>query len=322
MPDESTRLPKRGAQCTIPRRLRLTADGWRLEADGWRLTEEFDLGSFAVFNYISRYFGFVLTFSLQPSAFSLQPMRSIVVIPARLASTRLPQKMLLNKTGKTLIQHTYEAAMKARHPVGVFVATDHADIFHAVNAFGGNAVMTSAAARSGTDRVAEVASPMTDVDVFVNVQGDEPEISAAAIDQVIDLLEQNPKSVMSTLATPIRSKAQLLDPACVKVVFDNQSRALYFSRSPIPHAREWRDDLLTQHPPHFYQHLGIYAYRRDFLLQLARLPASSAEKLESLEQLRVLAAGYSILVGTVVHHGTGIDTWDDYWAFVSRMQNC
>jgi 3-deoxy-manno-octulosonate cytidylyltransferase (CMP-KDO synthetase) len=249
-------------------------------------------------------------------------MRSIVVIPARLASTRLPHKMLLSETGKPLIQHTYEAAMKARRPAGVLVATDHADILRAVAAFGGEAVMTSAAARSGTDRVAEVAAQMADIEIFVNVQGDEPEISPSAIDQVIELLEQNPQAVMSTLATPIRSKSQLLDPACVKVVFDNQQRALYFSRSPIPYPREWHDDLLTDHPPRFYQHLGIYAYRRDFLLQLARLPASSAEKLESLEQLRVLAAGYSILVGTVVHHGTGIDTWPDYSAFVSRMASC
>jgi len=249
-------------------------------------------------------------------------MRSVVVIPARLASTRLPQKMLLNKTGKPLIQHTYEAALKARRPSTVFVATDHDDVYQAVKAFGGNVVMTSAEARSGTDRVAEVAAQMADTEILVNVQGDEPEISASAIDQVISLLDQNPQAVMSTLATPIRSKSQLLDPACVKVVFDNQHRALYFSRSPIPHAREWRDELLTDQPPNFFQHLGVYAYRRDFLLQLARLPASSAEKLESLEQLRVLAAGYSILVGTVVHHGTGIDTWDDYWAFVSRMASC
>lgn len=249
-------------------------------------------------------------------------MSSVVVIPARLASTRLPQKMLLRETGKPLIQHTYEAAIKARRPRSVFVATDHVDILQAVKAFGGNALMTSAEARSGSDRVAEVAAQMPDVEIFVNVQGDEPEISAAAIDQVIDLLEQDPKAVMSTLATPIRSKSQLLDPACVKVVFDSAQRALYFSRSPIPYAREWRDQLLTDQPPHFYQHLGIYAYRRSFLLQLAQLPASSAEKLESLEQLRVLSAGYSILVGTVVHHGTGIDTWDDYWAFVSRMASC
>jgi len=249
-------------------------------------------------------------------------MKSIVVIPARLASTRLPQKMLLRETGKPLIQHTYEAAKKAARPSAVIVATDHEEIVSAVKAFGGRVMMTSADARTGTDRVAEVATQMPDVDVFVNVQGDEPEISATAIDQVIELLEQNSQAVMSTLATPIRSKSQLQDPACVKVVFDNQRRALYFSRSPIPFAREWHDRLLTDFPPHFYQHLGIYAYRRDFLLQLARLPASDAEKLESLEQLRVLSAGYPIFVGTVTHHGTGIDTWDDYRAFVSRAANC
>ena len=132
--------------------------------------------------------------------------------------------------------------------------------------------MTDPAAASGTDRVAEVARQMPDVDVVVNVQGDEPEIAGDAIDLAVQLLEDAPDAVMSTLATPIRSREKLDDPACVKVVFDDQRRALYFSRSPIPHAREWDDGLLAEDPPHFHQHIGLYAYRREFLLRLAQLP--------------------------------------------------
>jgi 3-deoxy-manno-octulosonate cytidylyltransferase (CMP-KDO synthetase) len=129
--------------------------------------------------------------------------------------------------------------------------------------------------------------------------------------------------VMATLATPIRSKAQLDDPACVKVVFDQSGgsqsgRALYFSRSVIPHAREWRDELLMAEPPHFYQHIGLYAYRRDFLLKLAELPRTPLEKLENLEQLRVLESGYQIAVGVVHERTIGIDTPEDYRAFVKR----
>ena len=124
---------------------------------------------------------------------------------------------------------------------------------------------------------------------------------------------------MSTLATPIRDRSQLLDPACVKVVFDQSGQALYFSRSPIPCAREWRDELLQADPPLFYQHIGLYAYRREFLLQLAKLPRAAIEKVESLEQLRVLVAGFRIQVGVVDEPTVGIDTKSDYRAFVRRM---
>jgi 3-deoxy-manno-octulosonate cytidylyltransferase (CMP-KDO synthetase) len=249
-------------------------------------------------------------------------MKSLVVIPARLASTRLPNKMLLRATGKTLIQHTYEAASRAASPSGVIVATDHDDIAATVRSFGGRAEMTDPQARSGTDRVAEIARNRPEIDIFVNVQGDEPEIRGESIDQTIELLTATPAASMSTLATPIRNKQQLHDPACVKVVFDGNQRALYFSRSPIPHAREWDDALLESNPPHFFQHLGIYAYRRDFLLQLATLPQSNLEQLEKLEQLRVLHFGHQILVGVVDEPSIGIDTPADYDAFVRRFRNC
>ncbi|MBN1911116.1 MAG: 3-deoxy-manno-octulosonate cytidylyltransferase, partial [Pirellulales bacterium] len=151
---------------------------------------------------------------------------SYIVIPARLESTRLPRKLLLNRTGKPLICHTYDAARRARRPEGVCVAADHEAIAEAVRAFGGQVRMTDPAAASGTDRVAEVARSMPHIDIFVNVQGDEPEIAGSSIDLAIELLEEHPTAVMSTLATPIRHQRQLKDPACVKVVFDSQHRAL------------------------------------------------------------------------------------------------
>ena len=249
-------------------------------------------------------------------------LRSQIVIPARLESTRLPRKLLLRETGKTLLQHTYQAASKATRPDGLCVAADHEEIAAEVRRFGGHVQLTDPNAASGTDRVAEVANSLPDVDVIVNVQGDEPEIAGASIDLAIELLEQNPTAVMSTLATPIRSRQQLEDPACVKVVFDAAGSALYFSRSPIPHARRWEDALLGAETPHFYQHVGLYAYRRDFLLRLAEIPASSLENLERLEQLRVLQAGYKILVGVIDEPTVGIDTAADYRAFVSRARKC
>ncbi len=249
-------------------------------------------------------------------------MNSFLVIPARYASTRLPKKLLLDQTGKPLIQHTYEAAQRATKPTGIIVATDHAQIVESVKGFGGEVMLTNPKASSGTDRVAEVAQGLQEADIIVNVQGDEPEISAEAIDLAIELLEENPAAPMSTLATPIRNQSQLEDPSCVKVVFDGLGRAQYFSRSPIPYPRTWDDQLLSRTPAIFHQHIGLYAYRRDFLLSLAQLPQSDKEMTESLEQLRVLDAGHDILVGVVDEPTVGIDTPDDYEAFVRRTSSC
>jgi len=245
---------------------------------------------------------------------------SYVVIPARLASTRLPRKLLLAETGKTLLEHTHEAACRASKPLGLIVAADHQEIAEAVRAFGGHVMMTSPECASGTDRIAEVARYLDEVDILVNVQGDEPELSGGSIDRSIELLEENPDMVMSTLATPIRDRAVLEDPSCVKVVFDQRGRALYFSRSAIPHARQWSDELLAADPPLFYLHVGLYAYRRDFLLRLSELARTPLEKLESLEQLRVLEHGFQIAVGVVDEPTIGIDTPEDYRAFVNRQR--
>ena len=248
-------------------------------------------------------------------------LNSLIVIPARRQSTRLPEKMLLSETGKSLIQHTVEAASTNSKTVNVIVATDDQEIFKIVESFGGTAEMTSVNHVSGTDRVAEVAQRHAEFDVVVNLQGDEPEIPGAAIDLAISILEQNPAAVMSTLATPIRSRALLEDPACVKVVTDENGRAMYFSRSPIPHARTWSDDLLTAQVANFLQHVGLYAYRRDFLLKFPDLPSCSAEKLESLEQLRVLSAGYAVSVGLIDEPIVGIDTREDYELFVRKCNS-
>jgi 3-deoxy-manno-octulosonate cytidylyltransferase (CMP-KDO synthetase) len=243
-----------------------------------------------------------------------------IVIPARLASTRLPRKLLLNETGKTLIQHTYESAQKSSLCSAVVVATDHEEILRTVKSFGGRAVMTSPDCASGTDRVAEVARQLPEAELLVNVQGDEPEISGESIDRAVELLRGNAEAVMSTLATPIRDRSQFEDPACVKVVFDRHGRAMYFSRSPIPYPRQRDDALLASDPPSFYQHVGLYVYRRDFLLQLAGMPPSKIEKIEKLEQLRVLEAGYGILVGVVDEPTFGIDTPEDYRKFVEKWR--
>ena len=246
--------------------------------------------------------------------------RSIVVIPARLGSTRLPNKMLLAETGHPLIEHTYTAASRANRPDRIIVATDDQSIADVIQCRGGEAMLTSPACASGTDRVAEVAQSIPEAEIFVNLQGDEPEMAAEAVDQVIELLEDNPMLPMATLATPLREVEQLANPACVKVVFDDRGRAMYFSRSQIPFVREPNELDLNADPPAIYQHLGIYAYRREFLLELASWAPSSLEQAEMLEQLRVLQRGHGIAVGVTGHSSSGIDTADDYAAFVARQR--
>ena len=243
-----------------------------------------------------------------------------IVIPARLASTRLPEKLLLRETGMTLLEHTYRACQKASIPTGITVAVDDRSLFDEVERFGGRAQMTDIHAQCGTDRVAEVARSRSDVDLFINVQGDEPEIAGASIDAVMQLLLSDSNAQVATLATPIRNRRDLEDPSCVKVVRALDGSALYFSRSVIPHPRTWDDSLLTIEPALFLQHVGIYAYRRDFLLTLDQISASQLEHTEKLEQLRFLQAGNRIAVGVVSHSSRGIDTRDDYERFRERVE--
>lgn len=244
---------------------------------------------------------------------------SFVVIPARLGSTRLPRKMLLHETGKSLIQHTYEVALRAKKPAGVCVATDSEEIANEAHRFGGRAELTDPRAATGTDRVAELASRLPDVDIVVNLQGDEPEIAGESIDLAIGLLEDDPQLVMSTLAAPIRNRKQLADPACVKVLVDSAGFALDFSRRPLPRDAQHGDARRSDDPPRCCQHIGLYAYRREFLLQLTQWPRSERECRESLEQLRVLSAGVPIRVGVVADATIAIDTPEDYREFVRRL---
>ena len=245
-------------------------------------------------------------------------MKTAIVIPARYASTRLPGKPLLRETGKYLIQHVYERACEARGIEQVVVATDDPRIAAAVEGFGGRCAMTRPDHSSGTDRVAEVARGL-DADLVVNLQGDEPLIDPRSLEVLAGLLATDEDAVMATLAAPIRSEEQWRNPNCVKVVCDAASRALYFSRSAIPFVRDGTPDFAAR-PPGFLQHLGLYAYRRGFLLRLASLPPARLELAEKLEQLRVLALGCTIQVGIVEQAGSGVDTYEDYQHFVAAYR--
>ncbi len=241
-------------------------------------------------------------------------MKTAIIIPARYASSRLPGKPLLRQTGKYLVQHVYERACQARRAKQVIVATDDPRIVAAVKRFGGQVALTRRDHVSGTDRVAEVAQKL-DADVIINLQGDEPLVEPAALDLLSGLLERDPGVEMATLAVPLTSLKQWRDPNCVKVVRDSAGRALYFSRSPIPYVREGRPNFAAE-PASFLQHLGLYAYHREFLLRLAQLPPQPLEQLEKLEQLRVLTLGYRIQVGIVDQAAIGVDTLADYQRFV------
>ena len=241
-------------------------------------------------------------------------MKTAIIIPARYASSRLPGKPLLKATGKYLVQHVYESACRSR-AAEIIVATDDARVADAVRSFGGQVAMTRDDHPSGTDRVAEVAGQL-DADIVVNLQGDEPQMDPAILDVLPGLLVDDREADMATLAVPVTSLDQWRDPNCVKVVCDRRNRALYFSRSPIPFVRDGVPDFMKQ-PSRFLQHLGLYAYRREFLLHLATLPPEPLEEMEKLEQLRVLTLGYKIAVGVVQQACRGVDTPADYERFVA-----
>ncbi len=240
-------------------------------------------------------------------------MRTVIVIPARYASSRLPGKPLLRETGKYLIQHVFEQAQRAACAAEVIVATDDERILTAARGFRARAELTSPDHASGTDRVAEVAARLA-ADVVINLQGDEPQIEPAAIDLLADLM-RDPAADMATLAVPITEPEPYLSPNVVKVVCDDRGRALYFSRAPIPVVRDGAPDFAAR-PSRFLQHLGVYAYRREALLKIAATAPHPLEQSEKLEQLRVLATGGTITVGTVPRAHRGIDTPADYAEFV------
>ncbi len=243
-------------------------------------------------------------------------LNTIALIPARFASTRFPGKPLAHDTGKYLIQHVYEQVSRADAVSEVIVATDDDRIFQAVHSFGGRAEMTRADHPSGTDRVAEIAQHL-DADIIVNVQGDEPELEPAHIDRLIALMADNPDAPVGTLACPFPPDADPTDPNANKVVLDARGRAMYFSRSLIPYPRDCNGQ--PDDPARWLLHIGIYAYRRAFLLELAKLPPTPLEQREQLEQLRVLEHGHTIAVAVVDRAAVGIDTPEDYAAFVRRQ---
>ncbi len=246
--------------------------------------------------------------------------KTIGIIPARLQSTRLPRKLLLNETGKPLIQYTWEAAKRASLLDEVIIATDSGEVAEVVRNFGGHAELTGDHP-SGTDRIAEVvARCCVDTEIIVNIQGDEPEIEPEYINQLAAALINSPDREMATLGTPIRDIQTLADAGCVKLVRAVDGHALYFSRSPIPHVRDIEPITLfeNENSP-WLLHLGLYAYRKETLSQLTQLPPSPLEQLEKLEQLRALEAGIRIQVEIVPTSTVGIDTPEDYAAFVKRQ---
>ncbi|MHC4496547.1 MAG: 3-deoxy-manno-octulosonate cytidylyltransferase [Planctomycetota bacterium] len=270
-------------------------------------------------------------------------MKVIAVIPARYSSTRFAGKVLAKDTGKFLIQHTYERACAASLPEKVIIAADDEKVVAAAKTFGAECVLTSPDHQSGTDRIAEAVADM-DAEIVVNLQGDEPEIDPDNIDYLARLLMDNPDCPMATLSADFQTAEQVADPNIVKVIVSSCvvrdaycdggdgngnthhairttqyeiSRAIYFSRSPIPYDRE---EAGVGNVRQYLRHIGIYAYRKKFLLEITSLPQTPLEKIEKLEQLRAIENGYSILVGKVEHTCDGIDTPEQYAEFVKRCK--
>ena len=228
------------------------------------------------------------------------------VIPARYAAARLPGKPLAQIAGKSLVQRVWEQARQAKRVARVVVATDDPRIQQAVEAFGGEAVMTRPNHSSGTSRIAEVAVS-SDAEIFINVQGDEPLVSPEAIDELAGAIANDETVQLATLATPLTNAKDIMDPNVVKVVLDFDDDALYFSRAPIP----WVRDTATATRARHLKHLGLYAYRRDALLEFETLPPGELERVEQLEQLRWLENGFKMRVAETSHDSVSVDVPED-----------
>jgi 3-deoxy-manno-octulosonate cytidylyltransferase (CMP-KDO synthetase) len=237
---------------------------------------------------------------------TLPPPQIVAVIPARYDAARLPGKPLADIAGRTMVEHVYRRAATARGVNAVVVATDDERVAAAVRAFGGIARMTRTTHRTGTDRIAEVAADLS-CDIVLNVQGDEPLIEPEMIEQVLGPLVTDARVDMSTACCEIRNPADHANPNVVKVVSDRRGQALYFSRAPIPHLR----DIRLQPTPATFKHIGIYGYRRSFLLKFSELPQTPLELSESLEQLRALEHGYRIHTVETQYDSIGVDTPED-----------
>ncbi|MDR4503860.1 MAG: 3-deoxy-manno-octulosonate cytidylyltransferase [Candidatus Scalindua sp.] len=267
----------------------------------------------------------------------MDTFKTIAIIPARYGSTRLPGKLIKHEakryTGKFLIEHVYEKVKTSKHIQEVIIATDDERIVEAVNTFSGSVRMTSSHHESGTDRIAEVASHL-DVDYVVNVQGDEPDIRGNMIDALVETMYAEKEAVVCTLANVITSQDEFLDPNVVKIVLNDDNYAMYFSRAPIPHVRdndnrfeftssEKREEEIQGGKKtnfSFLKHLGIYMYRKDFLLKFSSLCSTGLEDAEKLEQLRVLSNGYKIKVLVTPYTCEGVDTPESFERFIERYR--
>ncbi len=233
-------------------------------------------------------------------------MKIIGVIPARFASTRFPAKVVANISGKPMIEHVYTRAKQCRHLDDVLIACDHDYVFKLAKNFGAKVVMTDPNHPSGSDRIAEAVKDL-DVEIVVNIQGDEPFIDPETIDSLALMLKEDPQCLMGTVIKEIANKEDFQDSNVVKCVVDSQGYALYFSRAPIPYNRNViRPSGLKQ-----YKHLGVYAYRKDFLLQYKSWPKSILETTEQLEQLRVLEKGHRIRTVVTTMESVAVDTPED-----------
>jgi 3-deoxy-manno-octulosonate cytidylyltransferase (CMP-KDO synthetase) len=257
-------------------------------------------------------------------------MAVVAIIPARYGSTRLPGKPLARIGGKPMIQHVYESAARAKGLDRVLVATDDRRVKETVRGFGGEVMMTSKNHASGTDRLAEVARKIK-ADWFVNVQGDLPFIQPETIARAVRPMLRNRSIPMGTVGTPIFDEQEWRNPNIVKVLTDREGFALYFSRSPIPYVRNGAIDVDGNELMHSskrriwgYRHVGLYVYRRDFLMKFARLRPAALEQIESLEQLRALAYGHRIFVAAVDERSVEVDTPEDLAKaenYLKRYQN-
>ncbi|MCX8031106.1 MAG: 3-deoxy-manno-octulosonate cytidylyltransferase [Thermodesulfovibrionales bacterium] len=255
-------------------------------------------------------------------------MSAIVIIPCRYASTRFPGKPLKLLLGKPLIQHVFESVSKAKSIDGIFIATDNDEIFRVVKSFGGHPIMTSQDHKSGTDRIAEAVMKIErekkcidKIDLVLNVQGDEPMIKAEMIDDLVNLMQEEDVKI-ATLVKRIENIEDIFNPNVVKVVFDLEGYAVYFSRSPIPYYRQFFYDKsykdIDIKKLYMYKHIGIYGYKRDFLFHYIKLPKSSLEEAEQLEQLRIIENGYKIKIKITPYDTLGVDTPED----LEKVERC
>jgi len=240
-------------------------------------------------------------------------MKKVIVIPARLDSSRLPKKVLLDLKGKTVIQRVYEQCLKVKNIDGVYIATDSTEIEGVCRSFTDHIILTKSSHQSGTDRIGEAVSRI-DCDIVVNVQGDEPFIDPNLIEELVHSFDHDQVSMASAMSK-IENIKDLQDPNVVKVVVDTQNNAIYFSRAPIPFPRDhqeiiYSNEELKKH--NFFRHIGIYGYQKDFLAKYIKMEQTNLEKLEKLEQLRVIENGFKIKMIEAATSLIGIDTQEDY----------